>query len=194
MSKNNVFTDSDFISNDGMMTSVWGPPLWHVLHTISFNYPIKPTDEQKQHYFDFYNNLQNILPCKYCRDNLKNNLIKAPLTMKVFKNRETLSRYIYNLHEIVNTMLEKKSGLTFEDVRNRYEYFRSRCVENPNKIKIKKNYTGEKGCTEPLYGLKSKCILNIVPRDDRLNSFKMDPKCILKKKPVKKLSKKLSKK
>ena len=91
-------------------------------------------------------------------------------------------------------MLEKKSGLTFEDVRNRYEYFRSRCVENPNKLKIKKNYTGEKGCTEPLYGLKSKCVLNIVPRDDRLSSFKMDPKCILKKKPAKKSSKKLSKK
>ena len=39
----------------------------------------------------------------------------------------------------------------------------------------------EKGCTEPLYGIKSKCVLNIVPRDDRLNSFKMDPKCVLKK-------------
>jgi hypothetical protein len=29
------------------MTSVWGSPMWHVLHTISFNYPIKPTKEQK---------------------------------------------------------------------------------------------------------------------------------------------------
>ena len=32
----------DYISNDGMLTSVWGPPLWHVLHCISFNYPNKP--------------------------------------------------------------------------------------------------------------------------------------------------------
>jgi hypothetical protein len=39
----------------------------------------------------------------------------------------------------------------------------------------------EKGCTEPLYGLKSKCVLNIIPRDNRISSFKMDPKCVLKK-------------
>ena len=28
-----------------MLTSVWGPSLWHSLHTISFNYPVKPTKE-----------------------------------------------------------------------------------------------------------------------------------------------------
>ena len=28
-----------------MLTAVWGPPLWHTLHTISFNYPIKPSKE-----------------------------------------------------------------------------------------------------------------------------------------------------
>jgi len=179
MSKKYVFNDSDYYSGDGMMTSVWGPPLWHVLHTISFNYPIDPTDEQKKHYFNFYNNLKNILPCKYCRDNLVNNLINLPLTMKVFKNRDTLSVYIYDLHEIVNNMLGKTSGLSYEDVRDRYEHFRSRCVEDPNKIKIIPKI--EKGCTEPLYGVKSKCILNIVPRDNRISSFKMDPKCILKK-------------
>jgi hypothetical protein len=79
-------------------------------------------------------------------------------------------------------MLGKNSGLSYEDIRDRYEYFRSRCLENPKKIKDKK----ESGCTEPLYGIKSKCILNIIPRDDRVSSFKMDPKCILKKKKLQK--------
>ena len=178
MSKKYVFSDSDYNSGDGMMTSVWGPPMWHMLHTISFNYPINPTEEQKKQYFAFYANLQNILPCRYCRDNLANNLTKLPLTMDVFKSRETLSKWVYILHETVNTMLGKSSGLCYEDVRDRFEHFRSRCLENPKKITKGKI---EKGCTEPLYGIKSKCILNIVPKDNRLSSFKMDPKCVLKK-------------
>jgi hypothetical protein len=184
MSKKYIFDDSDYRSGDGMMTSVWGPPMWHVLHTMSFNYPIEPTEEQKKHYFNFYNNLKNVLPCRYCRENLANNLTKLPLTMDVFKNRDTLSKYVYELHEIINTMLGKKSGLSYEDVRDRHEHFRSRCLEDPKKVKEaqkSKVESNEKGCTEPLYGIKSKCVLNIVPRDDRVTSFKMDPKCILKK-------------
>ena len=43
------------------------------------------------------------------------------------KNRYTFSKYIYKLHEKVNTLLNKKSGLTYCDVRERYEHFRSRC-------------------------------------------------------------------
>jgi len=186
MSKKYIFTEEDYNSGDGMMTSIWGPPLWHTLHTISFNYPIKPTDKQKKDYYKFYSSLKNILPCKYCRDNLTKNLEALPLNMNVFASRATLSRWVYDLHEHVNTMLGKTSGLCYEDVRDRYEHFRSRCLskkEQPNKI--------EKGCTEPLYnGIKSKCVLNIVPKDNRLTSFKIDPKCVLKKNSKKSSKKK----
>lgn len=179
--KKSPFTEADFMSGDGMMTSVWGPPMWHVLHTISFNYPVEPTEEQKKHYYKFYRNLRNILPCRYCRDNLVNNLKKHKLTKATMKNRETLSRWVYELHEIVNKMLGKESGLSYEDVRERYEYFRSRCLVDPNEPEPPNEDGKESGCTEPLYGVKSKCVINIVPRDDRLSSFKMDPKCVIKK-------------
>ena len=179
--KNSPFTKEDFLSGEGMMTSVWGPPMWHVLHTISFNYPVQPTEEQKKHYYKFYKNLVHILPCKYCRENLINNLKNNKLTKDTMKNRETLSYWVYNLHEIINKMLNKESGLSYEQVRERYEYFRSRCLVNPIEIEKLKIENKENGCTEPLYGIKSKCVLNIVPRDDRLSSFKMDPKCIIKK-------------
>lgn len=178
MDKKYVFTDSDYNSGDGMMTSIWGPPMWHMLHTISFNYPIEPTKEQKKYYREFYENLQNVLPCRYCRENLTKNFKSLPLKASVFKNRESLSRYVYNLHELVNTVLDKKSGLTYEDIRDRYEHFRSRCLQNPKNDKANKK---EKGCTEPLYGIKSKCILNIVPRGSRKKTFKVDEKCIIKK-------------
>jgi hypothetical protein len=79
-------------------------------------------------------------------------------------------------------MLNKKSNLSYCDVRERYEHFRSRCTdEKPKVFNFKKTDTKkmkEKGCTEPLYGKKSKCVINIVPQEDKVKTFQMDKKCI----------------
>ena len=180
--KKYVFNKNDYNSGDGMLTSVWGPAMWHYLHTMSFNYPVNPTLENKKHYKDFIYNLRNVLPCKYCRINLTNNLKKKPLLNCHMENRTTFSRYIYELHELINKMLGKKSHLTYCDVRERYEHFRSRCTEEKPKIfKFKRSQTRrkkEKGCTEPLYGKKSKCVINIVPQEDKIATFQMDKKCV----------------
>ena len=48
-----VYDKDDFRSGDGMLTSVWGPSLWHYLHTMSFNYPVKPTKEDKKNYYHY---------------------------------------------------------------------------------------------------------------------------------------------
>jgi hypothetical protein len=180
--KKNTFSKKDFLSGDGMMTKIWGPAMWHYLHTMSFNYPVNPTNENKKNYRDFVLNLKNVLPCKYCRINLSNNFKKKPIQMCHMKSRDTFSRYIYELHETVNRMLNKKSNLTYCEVRERYEHFRSRCTnEKPKVFTFKKTTTlkkKEKGCTEPLYGKKSKCIINIVPQEDRTATFKINKKCI----------------
>jgi len=180
--KKHVFSKNDYKSGDGMLTSVWGPAQWHYLHMMSFNYPVNPTLQDKKHYRDYVLNLRHVLPCKYCRINLANNLKKKPLQMCHMKSRETFSRYIYELHETVNRMLNKKSHLTYCDVRDRYENFRSRCTEEKPKVfTFKKTTTRkkkEKGCTEPLYGKKAKCIINIVPQEDKSATFQMDKKCI----------------
>ena len=185
--KKRIFKKKDFISGDGMLTSVWGPSMWHYLHTMSFNYPVNPTEDDKKNYMNFVLMLEKVLPCKYCRMNLTTNFKNLPLTMSNMKSRETFSRYIYDLHELVNTMLKKKSGLTYCDVRERYEHFRARCVEEkPTIFKVLKNKTlkkkqGEKGCTEPLYGKKSKCIIKIVPQDEKTDTFQVDNKCLKKR-------------
>jgi hypothetical protein len=57
-----VFSKEDYNSGDGMLTSVWGPPMWHFLHTMSFNYPVSPTAEDKKNYSDFIYNLRYVLP------------------------------------------------------------------------------------------------------------------------------------
>jgi hypothetical protein len=214
-----VYTRKHYESNDGMLTTVWGPSAWHFLHTISFNYPTRPTCDEKRHYRDLILNMQYVLPCGKCRSNLSKNFAKCPLLWKHMKSRETFSKYVYRLHEVINTMLHKTSGLTYDDVRERYEHFRARCTlsNRENGIALdrrktckklgsdtlsSKNSTQEskiplgqeskiplgqeskipleKGCTEPIYGEKSKCILKIVPQKSKCDTFQMDKKCIKK--------------
>ena len=197
--KKRTFTKKDYYSGDGMLTTVWGPSMWHFLHTMSFNYPIHPSAEDKKHYRDFMLSLQYVLPCKYCRMNLTKNFKVFPLRMEDMKDRDSFSRYVYKLHELINKLLKKKSGLSYCDVRERYEHFRARCTsEKPTVFDIKayevtkksgKNKTmkngkdarKEKGCTEPLYGKKSKCIIKIVPQEEKCKTMQIDEKCLKKR-------------
>ena len=110
--------------------------------------------------------------------------------MADMKNRKTFSLWVYKLHEKVNKMLHKTSGLTYQAVRERYEHFRSRCTEERKKRetrtkrcltrakKTRKKKKKEKGCTKPLYGKKSKCVLKIIPHDIKGKSIVIDKRCI----------------
>ena len=88
-----VYDKEDFSSGDGMLTSVWGPSLWHYLHTMSFNYPDKPTKQDKKNYKNFIYSLINVLPCKYCRINLRRKLFRI-------YNLSKSILYIFSIHKI----------------------------------------------------------------------------------------------
>lgn len=176
-----VYRSKEYNSSDGMLTTVWGPSMWHYLHTMSFNYPVRPTPAEKRHYRDFVLSMQHTLPCRHCRENLVRNFRAHPLKPCHLANRDSFSRYIYGLHETVNKMLGKKSGLTFCAVRERYEHFRARCTQKPPKMfRFRKSGTRkkEKGCTEPLYGKKAKCVIKIVPQETRCKTMQIDSKCV----------------
>jgi hypothetical protein len=162
------FSKDDYDSNNGMMTSIWGPPTWHMLHCISFNYPVSPSNIQKTQYMNYIKSLQNILPCGKCRKNLAKNFKRLPLEDRHMASRETFSRYIFDLHEIINEMLGKKSGLAYDIVRDRYEHFRARCAPTSAKSS---SMLEEKGCVVPYYGKKQKCVLRIVPHTKKCKTF-----------------------
>jgi len=77
-----------------MLTTVWGPSTWHLLHTMSFNYPVNPTCEDKRSYREMILNLKNVLPCGKCRENLKKNFKKLPLRMSDMRSRASFSKYV----------------------------------------------------------------------------------------------------
>ncbi len=177
-----MFTDAEYNSADGMNTRIWGPMLWNFLHVLSFNYPTNPTEHDKDNYHGFLVSLKHILPCKACRDNYAKNLETVGYTRDCLENRKTFSMFIYRLHNCVNKMLGKDCTLTYNQVRDRFEIFRARCVnETPVVPKHIASTPKEKGCESPLTGIKSKTVINIVPLETRCDSFKIDPRCIPKR-------------
>lgn len=144
--------------NNGFSSNIFGPPLWLFLHIISFNYPIQPSESDKHNYRNFILNLKNVLPCKTCRENLTKNFKHLPLTMKDMKSRETFSKYIYNLHNVINKMLHKNVDISYDDVKKQYEHYRAKCDVKKKTIKNK-----HVGCVVPLNSKhKRRCVIKIV--------------------------------
>jgi hypothetical protein len=179
-----VFTEEDYNNDNGILTSVWGPSLWHTLHCISVNYPLNPSTDDKRHYKNFIMSLRYVLPCGKCRENLTDNLKLHPLTATALKSRENFSKWMYELHEVVNTALKKRSGLTFRDVQDRYEHFRARCGHKNSSVPSRVQSGGgvarnaEYGCVNSVYGIKAKCQIHIVPQSTKGCSLMIDKKCV----------------
>ena len=171
----NEFESSEYKSGDGMQTAIFGPVLWTYIHLVSFNYPNKPNDAQKQDHEAWLHSIGKSIPCKYCRDNFEANMREAKFCADVFENRETFSRFCYDLHAVVNKMLHKQTPYTFEQIRNKYEGFRARCVADPEA-------TGELGCTIPMYkGTKAKSRIEIIPRSLETDGLCVSDECIIRR-------------
>jgi len=101
-----------------MNTDFWGPHSWVMLHTITFNAPLIITDKQK--YIELFSNLQDVLPCKYCRQSYKffyNNLS----IHEYLDDRMGIVYWLYAIHTLVNFKLKKKNMATFREVVMFYE-------------------------------------------------------------------------
>lgn len=177
-----TFTEDDYNANDGFQTYTWGPLAWTFLHMISMNY--RP--EKKQGYKQYLDALEKVLPCGHCRDNFANNLKTAKEEMiqkdiikneeDVYRDRKTFSHFIWYFHHNVNKMLNKypegseETEPTFEEVRDMFETFRSRCLTDEEIKELKENEEG--GCTAAIYGAdaKAKCTIKFEPR--KFDAFK----------------------
>ena len=103
------------------MQSSTFPAIWFTIELIAYNYPNKPCSADKKKYRRFFESLGDVLPCKYCRDNYKENLIISNFSDQIFCCRDTLTRWVYDLHNQVNHNLGKPSYKTYEEVRDYYE-------------------------------------------------------------------------
>jgi hypothetical protein len=149
-----------FDSKDGIRSAVFGPVLWFLLSCVARNYPVNPTPLQKKKHQLFIEVLEYILPCGSCRDNYAGNLVSAQWDPDIhLKDRQSFSRFINHLHNIVNKMLHKNMTYTYEEHRQIFESFRAKC----HKKNVSKKEEG--GCTGDLtsHDPRATCIINIMP-------------------------------
>jgi hypothetical protein len=117
-----------------MQTSKWGPSAWDYLHTLTFNYPINPTNDHKKYYYELFNNLKFTLPCKFCRESYTI-FFKYINIYDYLEDRMGISYWLYTIHNIVNMKLNKKQ-VNFIDVVNYYEKRRANKINESCKKKL----------------------------------------------------------
>lgn len=129
--------------NNGLITKIWGGAGWTFNHSVTFGYPLEPTEEQKSKYKNYFFSLGDVLPCRYCRESYQKFITTGDtaLTDDSLKNRETLTKWFYRVHEAVNAKLEINYGVTYDDLVDKYESFRARCGKSTKTTK---------GCVAPL--------------------------------------------
>ena len=112
-----------------MNVNFWGPSGWKFLHTLTFNYPINPTINQKKIYKNYFTLTGDILPCKYCRVSYKEFIKKIPID-NYLDSRDSLVKWFYLIHNLVNKKLNKRKIL-LKTLIKRYEKYRvNKCKHN----------------------------------------------------------------
>ena len=83
---------------------LWGGAGWTFMEYTALAYPDSPTEEQKNFYKIFYENMKNTLPCTECRMNYAQHLIETPI--------DTYLKNSYSLFEWVTIMKNKVNKIT----------------------------------------------------------------------------------
>ena len=99
-----------------MEPTIWGPAAWKFLHTITFQYPEVPTDDDKRKYYIFFNSLKYVLPCPNCREHYSNNFEKRPIKLE---SRDDFIKWLIDIHNEVN-IINKKKKYSYEEVYKLY--------------------------------------------------------------------------
>ena len=88
-----------------MNKNIWGPSGWLFMHSISFQYPENPSEEDKNNYKVFFESLKNTIPCPKCREHYSENLKQNPIQLN---SRDELIQWVIDIHNKVNEKNSKK--------------------------------------------------------------------------------------
>lgn len=107
-----------------MNPEIWGPHAWIFLHTITMNYPNKPTETDKLNYKNFFMSLQPCIPCDMCSNHYKDNLVRYPLSEEVLSCRTNLVYWLIKIHNSVNIQNNKPIKSNQKVVQTFYNMYR----------------------------------------------------------------------
>lgn len=134
------------MNDNGLLPSIWGPHMWKSIHCIAFNYPLYPTQEDKNNYKQFFKYLGYVLPCKSCAKSYRE--ITSNLDNNIFKSRNSLVKWTYDLHNTVNKKLNIIYRISFDDFVQKYESFRIVCLPNVEPCIVSNEHCAKSFCNE----------------------------------------------
>lgn len=120
----------------------WGPKGWYFIDTIVLSYPNKPTQADKDEFFNFFHAVKRVLPCEKCRVHFFEYIDNNPLTDKILNSKERLIKWILEAHNNVRRM-QKKKEITLNEF---FDYY-----IKENKLQIDKSTSEIKSLRETFY-------------------------------------------
>ena len=118
-----------------MDTRFWGPSGWHLLHILAAK-PVRNPSAVKE----WMELLEYVLPCKYCRASFHEYMRLQPITLSIIQSPTLFSRWMYDIHNLVNAKLRSQGLLSGTDGRD------------PKWSGIQKHYASMTCETSPLVG------------------------------------------
>lgn len=97
---------------------VWGPVLWKKLHSVTFNYPLQidennPNDvELRNRVRKLFMELKTAIPCRKCRLSYREFIKRYPIEPHL-NGQYSLSKWLYDIHNMVNAKLRKEENQIF---------------------------------------------------------------------------------
>lgn len=119
------------IFNTGLNSDIWGNGAWVFLHSITLTYPNNPTVNDKKTYKSFFETLGYLLPCNQCSNHYNDYLESNPINEQVLESKESLTKWLYNLHNNVNHLLNKRK-IDFSEFVDKYYNMYSKNNSNVN--------------------------------------------------------------
>ena len=91
-----------------MDPAFWGRSAWQYLHTLTFNYPMNPTKDDKLKYYNHFKSLGDMLPCPSCAESYKIYFKYIPIT-DYLNDTHGVTFWLYFIHYVVNKKLGKET-------------------------------------------------------------------------------------
>ena len=108
--------------------AIWGPLLWKILHTIveqlgKSKAKITQEDEVRK-WIQMMKSVEHAMPCALCRRHYKEWITSHPLNtllpLRGIEFRNAARKYVWQLHENVNTSKNLSSGISLETCETMY--------------------------------------------------------------------------
>ena len=89
----------------GVNPNLWGYHQWMILHLMAYNYPVKPTNDQKLQVTSYITSMASLLPCPGCSLHCTRYIEKHSI---ISDSKKSLFNYLVDMHNDVNKRLGKR--------------------------------------------------------------------------------------